>query len=111
MLYKSMLAATLMSGMAFASDAEAGHTDPTVRLGVDVIWGGGYLGPPPVAWYPAPVYSYAPPPAYGRPYWAGKHRRDHRHERRYDDRRDSRHDDWRDSWRDDRHDDRGRRGH
>lgn len=99
MLYRSMLAATLMSGLAFASVAEAGHTEPTVRLGVDVIWGGGYLGPPPVAWYPAPVYSYAPPPAYGRPYWAGGHRRHHRHERRYDDRRDH------------RHDDRGRRGH
>lgn len=111
MLYRSMLAATLMSGLAFASVSEAGHTDPTVRLGVDVIWGGGYLAPPPVAWYPAPVYSYAPPPAYGRPYWAGRHGRHHRHERRYDDRRDSWYGDRHDDRRDDRRDDRGRRGH
>lgn len=50
-----------------------GSSAPLVRLGVDVIWGGGYAygppppPPPPVVWYPAPVYGYAPPPRYVAP--------------------------------------------
>lgn len=99
MLRKSLFLATLLPGLALASVAQAGHSDPQVRLGVDVIWGGGYIRPAPVVWYPAPVYSYAPPPAYGQPYWAGGHshqrhqrHRHHRHKHHHDrrDRRDRR---------------------
>lgn len=46
-----------------------GAYGPTVRVGVDVVWGGGGIGyapPPPVVWYPAPAYGYAPPPRHGR---------------------------------------------
>lgn len=93
MLYRRLIATALLSGLAFASVAEAGHTEPTIRLGVDMVWGGGHYYPAPAAWYPPPVYSYAPPPAYGRPYWAGeqrhhrhRHRRHkHRHDRDCDD--------------------------
>ena len=90
MLYRSLFAAALMSGLAFAPIAEAGHSDPTVRLGVDVIWGGDYYRPAPVAWYPAPVYGYAPPRGYGKPYWAGNQRY-YRHNDRHDRRHDRRH--------------------
>jgi hypothetical protein len=112
MLHKRLLAAALLSGVAFASVAEAGHNEPTIRLGVDMVWGGGHFYPAPVAWYPPPVYSYAPPPAYGRPGWArgGHHRHDHRHHHyrhhdyyrhqdhaaRHEDRHDGRHDRWHD---------------
>lgn len=98
MFYRSLFAAALVSGLAFASTAEAGHTEPTIRVGIDMVWGGGYIHPAPVAWYPAPVYSYAPPPRYGRPYWAaeGRHRhhrhRHHHHESRHHDKRDDRDD-------------------
>lgn len=47
-----------------------GSSGPAVRLGVDVVWGGGrytYAPPVPVVWYPAPVYGYAPPPRYVSP--------------------------------------------
>ena len=94
MLYRSLFAAALISGLAFAPLAEAGHSDPTVRLGVDVIWGGGYLRPAPVAWYPAPVYSYAPPPVYGRPYRAASpryYRHNDRHDRGHGNGHDKRH--------------------
>ena len=96
MSYRSLLPAALISSLFFVSAAQAGHSDPTVRLGVDVIWGGGHSYPVPVAWYPAPVYSYAPPPVYGQPYWARGHRHHgHRHHYRHDDRHDR--------WDDDRH--------
>lgn len=101
MLHRSLFATALLSGLAFASVAEAGHTEPTIRLGVDMVWGGGHFYPAPVAWYPPPVYSYAPPPAYGRYRWAPEgdyghhhhHRHHERHERRHDRRHDRRHHD------------------
>lgn len=115
MLHRALFVVTLMSGLAFASAAEAGHAEPTIRLGVDMVWGGGHFYPAypaPVAWYPPPAYSYAPPPAYGRPYWArgGHHRHDHRrHHGRHD--HSARHDDGYDRGHDRRHDRRHERRH
>jgi hypothetical protein len=92
MLHRTLFVATLMSGLALASVAEAGHSEPTIRLGVDMVWGGGHYYPAPVAWYPPPVYSHAPPPAYGRYGWApeGRHRH-HHHRHHHADRHDGRH--------------------
>ncbi|MBM4221975.1 MAG: hypothetical protein FJ170_08520 [Gammaproteobacteria bacterium] len=92
-MYRKLLAATLVSGLAFASVAEAGHVEPTIRLGVDMGWGGGQFHAAPMAWYPAPVYGYAPPPAYGRYRWApeGRHHHHHHHADRHDGRHDWRH--------------------
>ena len=92
MLHRSLFAAALLSGLAFASAAEAGHTEPTIRLGVDMVWGGGHFYPAPVAWYPPPAYSYAPPPAYGRYRWAPEGHYGHHHHRRHHERHERRHD-------------------
>jgi len=85
-----LLAPVARSDAWYAYGSSAG---PAVRLGVDVIWGGGYgypPPPPPVVWYPAPAYGapvygyppprrYAPPPryVYGPP--PGRGWRKHRH--------------------------------
>ena len=105
MLPRSLFATALLSGLAFASVAEAGHSDPTIRLGVDMVWGGGHFYPAPVAWYPPPVYGYAPPPAYGRPGWAGEGRhRHHRHHHHRYDKHEARHHERHDRQHDRRHD-------
>lgn len=67
-------------------------SDPRVRFGIDVEWGGYGYGysppPPPVAWYPAyyepPRYYYRGP---GRGSGRGhhKHRKHDRHEHRWED--------------------------
>lgn len=74
-------------------------SDPQIRLGVDVIWGGHSYAPPPppVVWVPAPRPPAAWYPAYYVPdhyYYQGngrghyKHRK-HRHQpERWDDRDD-----------------------
>ncbi|MEO7386960.1 MAG: hypothetical protein ABIX37_08505 [Gammaproteobacteria bacterium] len=106
MLQPKTLAAVALLGLLAGAAANADHryyrSEPQVRLGLDVIWGGyGYAPPPP------PHVGYAPPPAawypsyYGRGYdrghdraynranWRGKghhkHGRDHRHEDDCDD--------------------------
>ena len=68
------------------------RSQPQVRFGVDVIWGGyGFRPAPAAAWYPpyyapAPVY-YGPPGYYGgRDHWKHRHHRHHRDDR--DDRDD-----------------------
>ena len=65
------------------------RSEPQIRFGVDVIWGGyGFRAAPAPAWYPpsyapAPVY-YGPPGDYGdRGHWKHRH---HRHD--WDDRDD-----------------------
>jgi hypothetical protein len=58
-------------------------SQPQVRLGVDVLWGGyGYAPPRPVVvWYPA---YYATGPYYDRDYGRG-HRKHRHHQHRWDD--------------------------
>lgn len=62
---KSLLVMTSIALLAAGNVARADHygywDDPVVRLGVDVVWGGGYgyaQPAPPVRWYPAPGYGY-----------------------------------------------------
>ncbi len=86
-----LLASTVMSAAASADErvyyrgSSGGQywSEPQVRLGVDVIWGGhGYAPPrPPVVWYPA---YYAPDryydPHYNQGHGRGHHKR-HKHRR------------------------------
>ena len=83
------------STTARADDRGYYRSEPQIRLGVDLIWGGyGYAPPrPPVIYYPSRPY-YEPYRSDYRGEWRGdgrghrKHRHRHRHhrdERRWDD--------------------------
>ena len=86
-----LLASTAMSTPASAEQrayyrgSSGGHyrSEPQVRLGVDVVWGGygggyGYAPPhPPLVWYPA---YYAPDRYYDQGHGRGQYRR-HKHRR------------------------------
>jgi hypothetical protein len=102
MLRKSLIAGSALALLAVAPLAQADHdrywSEPQVRLGVDVIWGGSYWGPSP-GYRPAPRWV-APPPAwvyrphYGPPgHWRppGKGHWKHDHRRHQDDWRRHRH--------------------
>jgi hypothetical protein len=87
------------STTARADDRGYYRSDPQIRLGVDLIWGGyGYAPPrPPVVYYPSrPYYEpyYEPYRSDYRGEWRGKHRgRGHRKHRHNHDRDDQRWDD------------------
>jgi hypothetical protein len=96
MLRATLLLAAGCSGLLLAPGLKADpyygygrSSGPAVRVGVDVIFGGfGYArpAPPPVVWYPVPVYGYARGPAYyyGPPRGLGQRKHRHRHHDRWE---------------------------
>lgn len=95
MLQGKTLAAVAALGLLAGAAANAGdryQSEPQVRLGIEVLWGGyGYAPPPPpVVWYPA---QYAPYRHYDDRHYRGHDRgwrrnawrHGHRHSHRGDD--------------------------
>lgn len=101
MLQRGVLGAVALAGLLAGAGAEADdrryygsdnyRSEPQIRLGIDILWGGyGYAPPPPVVWYPPP-----PPPryapyrgydrGYGRTSWRGNGHRKHYHRSHHDD--------------------------
>ncbi len=96
MLQRKILGAVALLGVlaAGAANADGYRSEPQIRLGIDILWGGHgyYPAPPPVVVYPP---YYGPPRGYGRGYargyadgygrakWRGNgHGKHHRHSRR-----------------------------
>lgn len=102
MLQRRMLGAVALLGLLAGGTANADgrgySSEPQIRLGIDILWGGYgpvYVAPPPVAYYPR---HYGPPRhayergyergydrGYGRAKWRGRghdkhHHRRHRHD-------------------------------
>lgn len=107
MLQRTMLASAallgLLGGAAANADDYRYRSEPQIRLGIDLLWGGYgpvYVAPPPVVYYPPhyrpPGYGYEVgyehgyahgyDSGYGQAKWRGKGHRRHRHHRHdYDD--------------------------
>ena len=106
MLQRRMLGAVALLGLLAGATANADgrhySSEPQIRLGIDILWGGYgpvYVAPPPVVYYPP---HYGPPRhayergyergydrgydrGYGRAKWRGRghdkhHHRRHRHD-------------------------------
>jgi hypothetical protein len=95
-----MLALAAVLAAARADDRGYYRSEPQIRLGIDLIWGGYAYAPPrpPVAWYPVRPY-YEPHRSDYRAGWRGdghgrqRGHRKHHHRQHHDERRRHHYDD------------------